>query len=176
MCSSNCRVLLSPITVPLCAGLDAPLSQYHVDEWRLTGMDLLQLTSQDLERLGVHKIGHQELILEAVEKLCSLVREGRSWIAQKLARLRQTFPGNKVCPPGVRELPRMDDQMEIHPALLLPAPFFRISKGREKDKLFVMSQRAAFLRKHLHLLLRSFYSLFRTRRSIQPSVNFGRSL
>lgn len=36
-------------------------------------MDLLQLTSQDLEKLGVHKIGHQELILEAVEKLCSLV-------------------------------------------------------------------------------------------------------
>ncbi|XP_075874011.1 connector enhancer of kinase suppressor of ras 1 isoform X3 [Nelusetta ayraudi] len=53
-------------------GLDTPLSQYPVDEWRLSGMDLLQLTSQDLERMGVHKIGHQELILEAVEKLCSL--------------------------------------------------------------------------------------------------------
>lgn len=76
----SCVVLIA--TVPLCAGLDAPLSQYQVDEWRLTGMDLLQLTSQDLERMGVHKIGHQELILEAVEKLCSLVREGRSWIVQ----------------------------------------------------------------------------------------------
>lgn len=75
MCSSN---ILPVITVPLCAGLDAPLSQYQVDEWRLTGMDLLQLTSQDLEGMGVHKIGHQELILEAVEKLCSLVREGRT--------------------------------------------------------------------------------------------------
>uniref|UniRef100_A0A8D3BD95 Connector enhancer of kinase suppressor of Ras 1 n=1 Tax=Scophthalmus maximus TaxID=52904 RepID=A0A8D3BD95_SCOMX len=53
-------------------GLDAPLHQYPVSEWQLTGVDLLQLTSQDLEKLGVHKIGHQELILEAVEKLCSL--------------------------------------------------------------------------------------------------------
>ncbi|XP_060919709.1 connector enhancer of kinase suppressor of ras 1 isoform X2 [Labrus mixtus] len=53
-------------------GLDAPLHQYQVSEWRLSGMDLLQLTSKDLEKLGVYKIGHQELILEAVEKLCSL--------------------------------------------------------------------------------------------------------
>ncbi|XP_063355946.1 connector enhancer of kinase suppressor of ras 1 isoform X2 [Pelmatolapia mariae] len=53
-------------------GLDAPLHQYPVAQWHLSGVDLLQLTSQDLEALGVHKIGHQELILEAVEKLCSL--------------------------------------------------------------------------------------------------------
>ncbi|XP_070777003.1 connector enhancer of kinase suppressor of ras 1 [Enoplosus armatus] len=53
-------------------GLDAPLHQYPVSEWHLSGLDLLQLTSQDLAKLGVHKIGHQELILEAVEKLCSL--------------------------------------------------------------------------------------------------------
>ncbi|XP_034715201.1 connector enhancer of kinase suppressor of ras 1 isoform X3 [Etheostoma cragini] len=53
-------------------GLDAPLHQYPVSEWHLSGLDLLQLTCQDLEKLGVNKIGHQELILEAVEKLCSL--------------------------------------------------------------------------------------------------------
>ncbi|KAM9341028.1 connector enhancer of kinase suppressor of ras 1 [Symphorus nematophorus] len=53
-------------------GLDTPLNQYPLSEWHLSGVDLLQLTSQDLEKLGVHKIGHQELILEAVEKLCSL--------------------------------------------------------------------------------------------------------
>lgn len=53
-------------------GLDAPVHQYTVSEWQLSGVDLLQLTSRDLEELGVHKIGHQELILEAVEKLCSL--------------------------------------------------------------------------------------------------------
>lgn len=53
-------------------GLDAPLHQYPISEWHLSGLDLLQLTCQDLEKLGVYKIGHQELILEAVEKLCSL--------------------------------------------------------------------------------------------------------
>ncbi|XP_017271857.1 connector enhancer of kinase suppressor of ras 1 isoform X2 [Kryptolebias marmoratus] len=53
-------------------GLDAPVSQYQVSEWALSGVNLLSLTSLDLEKLGVHKIGHQELILEAVEKLCSL--------------------------------------------------------------------------------------------------------
>ncbi|XP_034087643.1 connector enhancer of kinase suppressor of ras 1 isoform X2 [Gymnodraco acuticeps] len=53
-------------------GLNAPLHQYPISEWHLSGLDLLQLTCQDLEKLGVYKIGHQELILEAVEKLCSL--------------------------------------------------------------------------------------------------------
>ncbi|XP_076151676.1 connector enhancer of kinase suppressor of ras 1 isoform X2 [Alosa pseudoharengus] len=54
-------------------GLEAPLQQYPFSEWRLSGIDLLQLTSQELETLGVTKIGHQELILEAVEKLCALI-------------------------------------------------------------------------------------------------------
>ncbi|KAK7142285.1 hypothetical protein R3I94_011837 [Phoxinus phoxinus] len=53
-------------------GLDAPLQQYSLSEWQLSGSDLLQLSSSRLENLGVHKIGHQELILEAVEKLCAL--------------------------------------------------------------------------------------------------------
>ncbi|XP_067311247.1 connector enhancer of kinase suppressor of ras 1 [Pseudorasbora parva] len=53
-------------------GLDAPLQQYSISEWQLSGSDLLQLSSSRLEKLGVNKIGHQELILEAVEKLCAL--------------------------------------------------------------------------------------------------------
>ncbi|KAF7704761.1 connector enhancer of kinase suppressor of ras 1 isoform X1 [Silurus meridionalis] len=53
-------------------GLDASLQQYSLEQWQLSGMDLLQLSSQQLEKLGVHKIGHQELILDAVEKLCTL--------------------------------------------------------------------------------------------------------
>lgn len=64
----------------LLPGLDAPLHQYAVSEWHLSGLDLLQLTSQDLEKLGIHKIGHQELILEAVEKLCSLVSGKRGHV------------------------------------------------------------------------------------------------
>ncbi|XP_052475801.1 CNK3/IPCEF1 fusion protein isoform X1 [Carassius gibelio] len=53
-------------------GLDAPLQQYSFSDWHLSGSDLLHLSSTRLEKLGVHKIGHQELILEAVEKLCAL--------------------------------------------------------------------------------------------------------
>ncbi|TRY99326.1 hypothetical protein DNTS_029691 [Danionella cerebrum] len=53
-------------------GVDAPLQQYPFSEWKLSGSDLLQLSSSRLEKLGVHKIGHQELILDAVEKLCAL--------------------------------------------------------------------------------------------------------
>uniref|UniRef100_A0A674A2N9 Connector enhancer of kinase suppressor of Ras 1 n=1 Tax=Salmo trutta TaxID=8032 RepID=A0A674A2N9_SALTR len=60
------------LSLSLSPGLDVPLQLYPFTEWQVTGLELLQLSSQDLERLGVHKIGHQELILEAVEKLCSL--------------------------------------------------------------------------------------------------------
>ncbi|XP_076834289.1 connector enhancer of kinase suppressor of ras 1 isoform X2 [Brachyhypopomus gauderio] len=53
-------------------GLDSSLQQYAFERWQLCGPDLLQLSSQQLETLGVQKVGHQELILEAVEKLCAL--------------------------------------------------------------------------------------------------------
>ncbi|KAG5856088.1 hypothetical protein ANANG_G00004270 [Anguilla anguilla] len=51
----------------------APLHQYPFSEWQLSGLDLVQLCYPELEQLGVQKIGHQELILEAVEKLCSMM-------------------------------------------------------------------------------------------------------
>uniref|UniRef100_A0A8C9VGR8 Connector enhancer of kinase suppressor of Ras 1 n=1 Tax=Scleropages formosus TaxID=113540 RepID=A0A8C9VGR8_SCLFO len=54
-------------------GLDASLQQqYPFEEWRLSGEELLKVSYLELEKLGVRKIGHQEIILEAVEKLCSL--------------------------------------------------------------------------------------------------------
>ncbi|KAK1793349.1 hypothetical protein P4O66_011418 [Electrophorus voltai] len=53
-------------------GLASSLQQYAFEQWQLSGVDLLQLSSQQLHQLGVHKLGHQELVLEAVEKLCSL--------------------------------------------------------------------------------------------------------
>ncbi|XP_051502389.1 connector enhancer of kinase suppressor of ras 2-like [Myxocyprinus asiaticus] len=53
-------------------GLDASLQRYSFSEWQLSGSDLLQLSSARLAKLGVQKIGHQELILESVEKLCAL--------------------------------------------------------------------------------------------------------
>lgn len=57
-------------------GLDAPLQEYSISEWKLSGSDLLHLSTARLEKLGVHKIGHQELILDAVEKLCALTYSG----------------------------------------------------------------------------------------------------
>ncbi|XP_040916570.1 connector enhancer of kinase suppressor of ras 1 [Toxotes jaculatrix] len=104
-------------------GLDAPLHQYPVSEWHLSGLDLLQLTSQDLEKLGVYKIGHQELILEAVEKLCSLTYgiggESLRGLTEKLRAVAHTlqmgiqnrwrlnnYDGQSVTklPPGVLQL------------------------------------------------------------------------
>ncbi|XP_053192218.1 connector enhancer of kinase suppressor of ras 1 [Scomber japonicus] len=76
-------------------GLDAPLQHYPVSEWHLSGLDLLQLNSENLEKLGVHKIGHQELILEAVEKLCSLTYgiggENLQSLTEKLRALAHTL-------------------------------------------------------------------------------------
>ncbi|XP_056624665.1 connector enhancer of kinase suppressor of ras 1 isoform X2 [Triplophysa dalaica] len=76
-------------------GLDAPLHQYSFSEWQLSGSDLLHLTSARLEKLGVHKIGHQELILEAVEKLCALTYsiggETLRSLAEKLNALAHTL-------------------------------------------------------------------------------------
>jgi hypothetical protein len=40
---------------------------------KVGGDQLLRITHQELEDLGVSRIGHQELILEAVDLLCALV-------------------------------------------------------------------------------------------------------
>jgi len=39
----------------------------------VSGQQLLNLRPDDLDHLGVHKLGHQELILEAVEHLRNFV-------------------------------------------------------------------------------------------------------
>lgn len=57
------------------SGLDKVLQQYPFETWSLTGNDLLQLSYRRLEELGLRRVGHQELILEAVEQLCVLVSE-----------------------------------------------------------------------------------------------------
>ncbi|XP_053366431.1 connector enhancer of kinase suppressor of ras 1 [Clarias gariepinus] len=76
-------------------GLDVSLQQYEFEQWRLSGVDLLQLNSQQLEELGVHKMGHQELILEAVEKLCTLTYgpngESVYSVAEKLRAVAQSL-------------------------------------------------------------------------------------
>ena len=45
----------------------------HFKDRDINGKKLMMLTHSDLENVGVHKLGHQELILEAVDLLKSLV-------------------------------------------------------------------------------------------------------
>ncbi|XP_060640457.2 connector enhancer of kinase suppressor of ras 1 [Anolis sagrei] len=53
-------------------GLDPVLQDYPFETWGLNGKRLLRLSYRDLEVLGVRRVGHQELLLEAVEQLCIL--------------------------------------------------------------------------------------------------------
>ncbi|KAM9384507.1 connector enhancer of kinase suppressor of ras 3-like [Pholidichthys leucotaenia] len=55
-------------------GLDDSLQQYvgNFEQEKISGEQLLKITHQDLEELGITRIGHQELVLEAVDLLCTL--------------------------------------------------------------------------------------------------------
>ncbi|XP_076835262.1 connector enhancer of kinase suppressor of ras 3-like [Brachyhypopomus gauderio] len=55
-------------------GLDDSLQQYvaNFEIEKISGEQLLKISHQDLEELGVTRIGHQELVLEAVDLLCAL--------------------------------------------------------------------------------------------------------
>lgn len=61
----------------LSSGLDDCLQQYvkSFEREQMGGEQLLHITHQELEELGVTRIGHQELILEAVDLLCALVSQ-----------------------------------------------------------------------------------------------------
>ncbi|XP_072187739.1 connector enhancer of kinase suppressor of ras 3 isoform X1 [Excalfactoria chinensis] len=55
-------------------GLDDCLQQYvhKFEREKINGEQLLQISHQDLEDMGITRIGHQELVLEAVDLLCAL--------------------------------------------------------------------------------------------------------
>ncbi|MEQ2185968.1 Connector enhancer of kinase suppressor of ras 2, partial [Goodea atripinnis] len=59
----------------LIIGLDDCLQQYVsvFERAGVSGERLLRISHAELEELGVSRIGHQELILEAVDLLCALV-------------------------------------------------------------------------------------------------------
>lgn len=58
------------------AGLDAAVQGYPFEAWGLAGAELLGLSAGVLEALGVRRVGHQELLLDAVEQLRALVSPG----------------------------------------------------------------------------------------------------
>ncbi|XP_061870367.1 connector enhancer of kinase suppressor of ras 1 isoform X2 [Colius striatus] len=53
-------------------GLDVAVQGYPFEAWGLSGPELLRLSATTLEALGVRPLGHQELLLEAVEQLRAL--------------------------------------------------------------------------------------------------------
>lgn len=57
------------------SGLDDSLQQYipSFQQLQVDGEKLLRMSHQELLSLGVARVGHQELILEAVDLLCALV-------------------------------------------------------------------------------------------------------
>ena len=59
----------------LVSGLDDVIASYipHFQKQGLNGKQLLCLSHSDLEKCQVKKLGHQELILEAVDQLTQLV-------------------------------------------------------------------------------------------------------
>uniref|UniRef100_A0A8C3BSK2 SAM domain-containing protein n=1 Tax=Cairina moschata TaxID=8855 RepID=A0A8C3BSK2_CAIMO len=59
-------------------GLDAAVQGYPFEAWGLAGTELLGLSAGVLEALGVRRVGHQELLLDAVEQLRALVSPGTS--------------------------------------------------------------------------------------------------
>ncbi|XP_066838474.1 connector enhancer of kinase suppressor of ras 1 [Anser cygnoides] len=56
-------------------GLDAAVQGYPFEAWGLAGAELLGLSAGVLEALGVRRVGHQELLLDAVEQLRALDTE-----------------------------------------------------------------------------------------------------
>ena len=58
------------------SGLDDALAAYvkHFQMANISGKRLLILSSGDLENLGIQKLGHREMIVQAIELLCSLVK------------------------------------------------------------------------------------------------------
>ncbi|XP_069731408.1 connector enhancer of kinase suppressor of ras 1 [Phaenicophaeus curvirostris] len=75
-------------------GLDAAVQGYPFESWGLAGPELLRLSVGTLESLGVRRLGHQELLLEAVEQLRALDAELASTSLRTLTeRLRELAQG-----------------------------------------------------------------------------------
>lgn len=57
------------------SGLDDSLQQHipSFQQQQVDGEKLLRMSHQELLSLGVSRVGHQELVLEAVDLLCALV-------------------------------------------------------------------------------------------------------
>ncbi|XP_048769839.1 CNK3/IPCEF1 fusion protein-like isoform X2 [Ostrea edulis] len=101
-------------------GLDDVIQQYvlHFTDKNINGKKLLILTHHDLEKIGVHKLGHQELILEAIDLLRSLRYDYETENLQSLAlqlgcKARGLF--NEVQPRNLENDPNMANNSHSKP-------------------------------------------------------------
>ncbi|NXB17871.1 CNKR1 kinase, partial [Rhagologus leucostigma] len=103
-------------------GLDTAVQGYPFEAWGLSGPDLLGLDTGVLEALGVWRLGHQELLLEAVEQLRNLdtglastslrtLTERLQELAQGIQSLAQEglSAGDAAQPPSLTLLARVID-------------------------------------------------------------------
>jgi len=62
--------------VYLIVGFDSSVAGYaeRFAQAGITGQQLLLLTNDDLERIGINKLGHQEILLQSISLLRTLVR------------------------------------------------------------------------------------------------------
>ncbi|KAM6045124.1 connector enhancer of kinase suppressor of ras 1 isoform 2-T2 [Chlamydotis macqueenii] len=103
-------------------GLDAEVQGYPFEAWGLAGPQLLGLSPGVLETLGVWRLGHQELLLEAVEQLraldAGLASTSLRMLTEKLRELAQgtqslvlggSLAGAAPRPPSLTLLARVVD-------------------------------------------------------------------
>ncbi|XP_048830754.1 LOW QUALITY PROTEIN: connector enhancer of kinase suppressor of ras 3-like [Brienomyrus brachyistius] len=95
-------------------GLDDSLQQYvyKFEQEKINGEQLLKISHQDLEELGVTRIGHQELVLEAVDLLCALNYGIETDILKNLvAQMRTATSSLRVCTSERRRSPSYNGSM-----------------------------------------------------------------
>lgn len=97
---SHVRLSLRP------SGLDDSLQQYtsSFQRQQVDGDKLLRMSHQELLALGVMRVGHQELILEACDLLCALV--GQVAEGTSSAHLCREGPPQSLTGSGGPRLPR----------------------------------------------------------------------
>lgn len=124
------------------SGLDDCLQQYVsvFERAGVSGDRLLRISHAELEELGVSRIGHQELILEAVDLLCALVSVSPVPASLKpctrFSTQSNNSPGvNCFCPASFLYIFQVSQKQSKCLFLILESPCL----NTEQNKLFLSS-------------------------------------
>ncbi|MGH0170252.1 UNVERIFIED_CONTAM: hypothetical protein FKN15_076066 [Acipenser sinensis] len=129
-----------------CEGLDDCLQQYikNFEREKITGDQLLRITHQELEDLGVSRIGHQELILEAVDLLCALKSGLDDCLQQYIKNFeREKITGDQLLRITHQELEDLGVSRIGHQELILEAVdlLCALNYGLETENLKTLSHK-----------------------------------